>query len=118
MKKIIDWTIPVKLISEANNTDHWSKKGKRFKAQEWWIKARYASSNITIPLPCIVKFTRIGSRVLDDDNMVHACKHLRDYTSAIIKPGLAPGRADDCKQIQWEYAQKKGEYSVQIEIWA
>ena len=120
MLKIINWTLPVRLISEANNTDHWTKKRKRFKAQKDWITVMYRQDGCPeIPVNCIVVLTRIAPRELDDDNMIACCKHFRDYISDLIRPNMAPGRSDDCKTIEWNYKQEKGnpkEYAVKIEV--
>jgi len=120
MKKIIDWRLPIRLVSEANNNDHWTKKRKRFRAQKDWITMRHRlDGSPEIPLDCIVVVTRIAPRELDEDNMYSCCKHLRDYIADLIRPGLAPGRADDSKTIEWNYKQEKGqpkEYAVKIEI--
>src|SRR5579864_2050478 len=119
MKKI-EWILPIKLISEANNTDHWTKKRKRNKNQEkiiWW---QWNQVQPDITLPCIVTLTRIAPRFLDqDDNLRMSFKHVKDIIADLIKPGLAMGRADDDERMIWQYSQEKGkpkEYAVKIEI--
>jgi hypothetical protein len=121
MKKIVDWIIPMKIISESNNFDHWTKKRKRsivHKERIWneWI----IQGKPEIIPPCIVKLSRIAPRMLDEeDNLRTAFKHIKDHIADIIIPFLAPGRADGNKGIKWEFNQYKGkpkEYALQIEI--
>lgn len=115
----IEWLLPIKLISEANNTDHWTKKRTRNKHIEkiiWW---KWNDSQQDIQLPCQIILTRIAPRELDYDNLIHAFKHIRDSIANIIHPNLAPGQADSKKDISWDYKQEKGkpkEYAVMIEI--
>ena len=120
MQTIINWRLPIRLVSEANNTDHWTKKRKRFRAQHDWINMRYRLDNSPeIPESCIIVLTRIAPRELDDDNLRSSFKHCRDYIADLIRPNLAPGRADDTKLIEWNYKQEKGEpkeYAVKIEV--
>ncbi len=63
--------------------------------------------------------TRIAPRALDFDNLVYAFKHIRDVIADTLLPGLAAGRADDDKRLQWQYCQEKGrpkEYAFRISI--
>ena len=118
MKKI-EWTLPIKILSEANNTDHWTKKRKRITLQHKWIWHTWNNSQQDIQMPCLIILTRIAPRELDYDNLVHAFKHIRDAVANICYPGLAPGQADSKKDLSWEYKQEKGspkEYAVKIEI--
>jgi hypothetical protein len=113
MEKILDWIIPIHTISEANCSEHWSKKKKRHDIQKRWIKVYFKNEGQFIPLPCHVKLTRLGKRLLDSDNLPVSMKWLRDEIANQLIPGLAAGRADDDKRITWEYAQEKSkEYKV------
>lgn len=121
MEKIIEWNIPVKTVSESNMlSEHWRKKYIRHKVQKNWICACFKMNKTKIPLPCTVKMTRIAKRKLDEDeNLRMAFKWIKDYIADQLIPGLAPGRADDSKQIKWEYDQISGEvkeFSIRIEI--
>jgi len=106
------------LRSEANNNDHWSKKHKRKIKNNFFIKAALHTtfSEKEKKLPCKIVLTRIGKRLLDEDNLVHAFKGIRDSIADFLIPGLKPGQADSDKRIEWEYAQEKGEYAVKIQI--
>jgi hypothetical protein len=120
MNDCIKFEIPIKLISEANISDHWTKKMKRRKNLSLVTKMYFKRFRKKIDLPCNIKLTRISSRELDFDNLVHAFKTVRDSISDCIIPGLAPGRADSDKRIIWDYSQEKGkvkESSIRVEIY-
>ena len=100
---------PIKIISEANQREHWAAKAKRVKAHR---KAGWAIiRSLKVMLPVTVLLTRIGVRKLDDDNLAGAFKGLRD--------GIADGFgvADNDDRIIFVYDQRKGkpkEYAVDI----
>lgn len=110
-------TIPAYLMSEANNTDHWIKKRKRKKELQRAIQYIWRLSSISnIKIPVLIKFTRIAPRSLDYDNLVISFKAARDTVADILIPGLAPGRADDSDQIEFEYSQEKhSSYGLRID---
>ena len=120
MKTIVSWQLPIKTASEANSSEHWTKKAKRHKIQKNWVKWAYHSDKPRIQIPCTVVLTRIAPRALDShDNLPTSLKYLADGVAECLIPGKAVGRADDCKEITWEYRQEKGkpkEYAVRIEI--
>lgn len=119
MKKIIDLNIPIRTVSESNSREHWREKHVRSKLQKKWVWHAFNKDRVDIPLPCIVKLSRHGVRLLDFDNMVTCFKSVRDQVADEIIPGLPPGKADGDPRIKWEYDQKKSkEYSIQIEIFA
>jgi hypothetical protein len=112
--------LPIKTVSEANTSEHWTISAKRHKTQKkqiawWWISLEDKPS-----LPCSVKLTRIAPRMLDsEDNLPISFKWVKDYIADKLVPGLKAGRADDSKDITWLYDQQKGmpkEYAVIIEI--
>lgn len=112
------FTIPIRTVSEANSSEHWSKKSARHKKQKKWVRI-YMNGKGIHP-PCHIKLTRIAPRKLDkDDNLPTSFKYIKDYIADVIKPGLAPGRADDDETITWDYAQEKGlpnTYGFRVEI--
>jgi hypothetical protein len=120
MKTIVSWQLPIKTASEANSSEHWTKKAKRRRLQKQWIKAVYHRDRPQIALPATVALTRIAPRSLDvQDNLPMAFKGIVDALAEMITGNFVPGRADDCKDITWEYHQEKGkprEYAVRIEI--
>lgn len=118
MQKIIEWHLPIKTVSEANSSEHWTKKHKRHKAQQWAIWIEFTKIENKIPLPCYVKLTRVSPRFLDiGDNLPCAFKWIKDSIATHLTGISAYGRADDCKEITWEYDQEKGKpQSVKVEI--
>lgn len=120
MRTVWNWHLPIRTASEANSNEHWTKKAKRHRLQKHKIKAILLSERPPITIPCNVVLTRISPRELDEhDNLRSSMKYIVDAISEYLIPGKAVGRADDSKQITWEYKQEKGlvrEYAVTIEI--
>ena len=129
MKKI-ELFLPILIISEANNSDHWTKKRKRKLAQQTCIRA-YMLNRYEYHLPCTVTLKRIGARLLDYDNLVHSFKSIRDQIAEIIieyqdeiknsGPSVSHKRAkgshDSDPRIQWKYAQETGKNKgIKVEI--
>lgn len=110
--------IPIKIISEANHGGHYITAYKRKKKHK--MAVRIFLNPHTFPLPCTVYLTRVAPRSLDEhDNLPMSMKHIVDVISDILLPGLAAGRADDSKEITWQFNQRKGkpkEYALEIEI--
>lgn len=116
-EKIVDWDTYIKTVSEANSSEHWTKKAKRHRLQKKSIWAFFKRDNPNITLPCLIKLTRIGKKLLDDDNLPVSMKYIRDAIADQIFPNLAPGQADNDKRLKWEYSQEIGsKYGVKIEI--
>lgn len=128
MQKII-WEIPIKTVSEANSSEHWTTKSKRHKIQQFLMRQVFKRERSEIPLPCVVRFTRLSPKLLDDDNLRMAMKWLRDELSDCItdnkryyinKKGRAQrimGRNDSDPRIRWEYAQQACKVAgIRIEI--
>ena len=121
MKLLVSQTFEnLKLVSEANNTDHWREKHLRKKNIQWILSSlkEYIKH---IHLPCIVKIVRIGPRPLDSDNLQMSAKSVRDYIASLLIPGKRVGRADDDTRIEWQYFQEKGkpkQYALRIEIYS
>jgi hypothetical protein len=108
--------LPIITVSEANTSQHWTKKRKRICAQKTEIF--YALFNVKIEKPCTISLIRCGGRKLDDDNLVSSFKYIRDAIAENINPGLAIGRADDDPLIKWEYEQvNKGKKGIKIEVY-
>jgi hypothetical protein len=120
MKRIVSWQLPIKAASEANSSEHWTKKAKRHGIQKFLVKRAYHCDKPEFIFPCTVTLTRIAPRTLDlHDNLRMSLKWVADAVSECLIPGKAAGRADDDKRITWEYRQEKGkprEYAVKIEI--
>lgn len=118
MTKIFLTTIPLRIQSEANLSEHRMKKHSRLKKQKGIIDL--VLKNCGIKIPCRVVLTRVAPRELDEhDNLRSAFKHVIDAIANVLIPGLKPGRADGSKEIIWEFAQSKGlpkEYALRIHM--
>ena len=106
MEKKFEWVIPMKIISEANTHEHWTKSSKRHKMQQFLVRCEFRHHEMKVQLPCNIKLTRLSARFLDSDNLQIAFKWIRDQIADCILPGLAKGRADDDKRISWQYCQE------------
>ena len=127
---VIKMEIPIKTVSEANSSEHWTRKAIRHRRQQFFTRAAYNRSVKHLQLPCIVKLTRLSPRKLDDDNLRGAMKYIRDEVSECIIPEKAgtyvtkkgsvrsiKGRADSDPRITWIYEQEKApRQGVRIEI--
>jgi hypothetical protein len=127
----ITWELPLRTVSEANCSEHWSKKAKRHRQQQFFVRSLFNHEAWQIYLPCIITLTRRSMRFLDsDDNLPMAFKFIKDELSECI---LAPkrkyyqnkkgawipikGRYDNDPQIIWKYAQEKSKrLGIKIEI--
>lgn len=110
--------IPIRLLSEANNSDHWAVKARRRKTH--CLLIRNSLKNLSLCLPLAIKLIRQGrtQKKLDYDNLVHSCKSCRDCIANILVPNLQPGQADSDPRIQWQYDQQSGKtYALKIEIY-
>lgn len=108
------------LVSEANNTDHWTVKRKRKNAQK--IEVISAMSHLRrsymAKQPLLISIIRVGGRKMDDDNYQNAVKAIRDAIADQLNPGLAPGQADNSDQFTWIYQQQKGSPKrIRVEFW-
>lgn len=106
-------TLPLRLLSEANERGHWSKGAKRAKEQRaatlWAVRARIVPSRggwAVMPDwrrfsgPLAVTLTRIAPRKLDGDNLQRACKAVRDGVADAL------GVDDGDERIEWRYEQR------------
>lgn len=99
--------LPIATVSEANRRDHWQVKRKRAKSQRQIAAALVPRFG----LPCVVTLTRISPRLLDDDNLRGALKHVRDGVADRL------GIDDRDPRVEWRYAQRKGaQKGVEVEM--
>lgn len=112
------YIVPIRIESEANKKEHWSKTSGRHKRHR--LAIRYIMLHTKMEPPCEVILTRIAPRMLDEeDNLPASLKHSKDVVADILIKGLAPGRADGDKRITWKLKQEKGkpkEYALKIEM--
>lgn len=106
--KSVCFSIPIRISSLANDSRHWTKKWKERKNKIMGLKY-YLSGAGEFSLPVRVILERVSPRMLDEhDNLRSALKPFVDTIASHLRPGLAPGRADDSQEIEWVYVQKKG----------
>lgn len=102
---MIEFTIPIRIISEANISEHWADRSSRRKHQN--IAIKYMLNKYEKPtLPCTITLIRIGPKRLDCDNNVAAFKSIRDFIADWVNPGKAKGQADNDPRIIWQYSQE------------
>lgn len=113
---MIAFTIPIRVISEANQREHWAAKNRRKKSQQeaTMIYAHHALHGYrNVHLPATVRLIRVGPKALDSDNLAGAFKHVQDAVARYL-------RVDDGDpRVKYEYAQEpngKREYVVRVEI--
>lgn len=127
----ISWKIPLKTVSESNSNEHWTQKRKRHRSQQFFVRMLFKSEKLPIPIPCVVRLTRISSRLLDaEENLPMAFKWIKDEIGACIFPEKVivyqkkngtyaknKGHADSDPRVKWEYSQEKGKIpGIRIEI--
>ncbi len=113
------------LPSAANLREHWAAKAKRVKSQRHVVRLAFGLSNRRAlhaqaeayaigvwdkSATLRVRFVRVASRRLDDDNLGHAFKAMRDEVAAMA------GVDDGNSLWRWEYAQETGKPGVRIEV--
>lgn len=111
--------LPIKTVSEANSSEHWTKKSKRHRQQQLLLKIAFMNDNPKITLPCTIKFTRLAKRKLDaHDNLPMSFKYLADrLASMILNEDGQPGQGDNDPRITWQYDQISAKYyAIIIEI--
>ena len=117
--------IPLKLESEANSNEHWSKSYKRHRMQKKiiraYLKKEYCSPLLSVmfEIPICVTLTKYAPREFDSDNLQSAFKYIRDAISEYVTGCTIAGRADNDTRISWDYKQEKTknkEYYITIEI--
>ena len=112
------FTMPVRVISEANESEHWRTKCARKKQQQAdtdksWHLFR-SLKYVAVAFPCVVRLTRIGPKRLDSDNLAGSFKHVQDAIAKKL------GIDDGDERIKWEYEQVavgKRVYSVRVEVY-
>lgn len=113
--------LPVRIESESNLREHWSKKNRRANGskrkgtlgQRPTVKLACAAHFVKPKLPCTIRLTRIAPRKLDQGNIAAALKHVQDGCADWI--GI-DDRHD--KLVKYEYLQEQVSktYGLRIEI--
>lgn len=103
----------LKLVSLANQREHWRARSKRAKGHRSaaLLLTRAALRHEAIRFPVTVTITRIAPRVLDDDNLAGAAKSVRDGVADAL------GVDDRDPRVKWAVAQRRGkprEYGAEV----
>jgi hypothetical protein len=110
----VDVPIPgLRLVSEANQREHWAKKARRVKAQRTLVTLVLRGTvarDMMLVAPLAVTITRISPRRLDDDNATGSAKAVRDAVAAIL------GVDDRDDRVSWRVEQAKGPFGIRIAI--
>jgi hypothetical protein len=112
---MITLELPLRLVSEANQRG-WSHKAQRAKGQRGPTKLALQARFGTIATDghVVVTLTRIGPRLLDDDNLASSAKAVRDGVADWL--GIDDG---DAARVSWRYAQEAvgvRRYGVRIDV--
>lgn len=107
--------IPIRLVSLANQREHWSRRAARAQRHKGLVEAIVGPiwRQGQLELPLTVLITRIAPRRLDSDNLAISAKSIRDGVADMI------GIDDADPRVIWLYDQERGgvkEYAVRIEI--
>lgn len=94
--------IPMELPSLANQRLHWGDRKRQTRQQKrlTGLYLRSALGGGSHPPPKVVTFTRVGKRLLDDDNLSGAFKAVRDAVAEFFGVSDAPGGP-----VVWKYEQ-------------
>lgn len=114
--------LPIKTVSEANCTEHWTTKSKRHKQQAFFVRMAFLQYIGQVTLPVTITMTRCAPRELDkQDNLPMSFKWIVDELSDLVfsdrvtktcvsKTGRTVeirGRNDSDSRITWVYKQEK-----------
>lgn len=103
---MIEFIVPIKTISEANVSEHWTKRRKRHNGDKLVLKSALNEHVPKLNLPVKIILTRIAPRKLDShDNLRIAFKHILDTLADHIIPNLSRGRADGHPGLVFDYMQ-------------
>lgn len=112
----VDFLAPVRVVSEANQREHWAAKMRRKNEQQelMAVAMQNALRGRRVELPCSVMLTRIGPKALDSDNLAGSFKHCQDAIAR--KLGADDG---DTEKLTFTYSQapvRVREYGVKVTI--
>ncbi len=125
------WELPLRTVSEANKSEHWTISSRRHRQQQWFIRALYGVEGSKITLPCVCTMIRLSSRLLDEeDNLRMAFKWIKDEIGACLFPDQVhsykkksgatatnKGHCDSSPLITWKYGQEKSKrVGIRIEF--
>lgn len=113
----IDFMVPnCKTVSEMNQREHWAAKNRRKNEQQEAVAVAMYSAlrGRKVELPCVVKFTRIGPRKMDNDNLAGALKHCQDAVARML--GVDDGDESKVKFYHYQMPIGSRDYAIKVEI--
>lgn len=116
---MIEFTVPIRTYSEANRSEHWTKRHKRHQGQRLILNSFLNKHCQNVNLPIKIIITRIAPRPLDFDNLTMSVKFIRDSLAMFFIPGGRSGQNDSDVRFNWFYEQNKGipkQYAIKINI--
>lgn len=104
--------LPLRVVSEANQRQHWATKAKRAKSQRHALAWAWLAAGLPCERkPVTVTLTRLAPRSLDSDNLAGGFKAVRDEIASLC------GFDDRDESVRWVYAQEKAKtYGVRCEV--
>lgn len=105
--------LPIKTVAGLNAREHYLARSRRVRRERGAAHLTVKHKHDRPVLPVIVTMVRLSAGKLDDDNLLGACKGVRDGVAD------AYGVADNDPRISWRYAQERcarGKYGVRIEL--
>lgn len=90
--------LPVVLAS-PNVKKHWRVDYNLSRNQKHMVAWHFIMHPPNVKLPCVVEMIRFGKKKMDGDNLQMALKHVRDAIASHLRPGMAPGQADNDESI-------------------
>ncbi len=113
---MVTLTIPMRLESCAGNLrEHWSVRHRRVAGQgrDVFVHLLKAarSGDMSRKVPKTVTLTRVGKRLLDQDNLAGSLKGVIDAVARFF--GVDDGPKGP---IAWKYDQRLGDWEVEITL--
>ena len=120
MSTLVTMSLPLSkpLPSAANLREHWATKAKRVKAQRVYVGIllrQHERQLRALGWPAVagrmhVTLSRVAPRKLDDDNLAHAFKAIRDEVAKHF------GVDDGSPRWAWRYTQQRGAPAIDIDF--
>lgn len=112
--RIVQVSIPVRLVSTANAREHWATRARRAKTHRLAARLALRAARPTpLPPPVRVVIERVGRRRLDSDNLAGSAKSARDGVADWL------GIDDGDERIRWDYEQTTGpQWACRITVMA
>lgn len=120
--------LPIKALS-LNQREHWAQRYKRSKEEREIVRLFLAQYSHLLTLPAQITLTRVGPRLMDEDNSIASLKYIRDEIANVLVFSTCPnshrialyqkisGVADSDPRLSWKYRQEQSKrYFVRVEI--